>query len=81
MITEIKDEARNWNPIVEEAEGILGRLKIQQGEFEYLSQIQRGGFTLVIRPMREGITLHGQPIAWQYTDLFHGPTHIARFHY
>jgi len=88
MRTKLKNKSPLYTKAIEEADGILGRINLHQGEFEYFSTVNPGHiFKLEIRPMKDGL-VHGQPRAWQHSDLFHiseihgrEKTHIARYYY
>jgi hypothetical protein len=88
MRIELKNESPLYTEAVEEADDILTRIDLHQGEFEYFSTVKPGHmFKLEIRPMKNGL-VHGQPRAWQHSDLFHlteigggEKTHIARYYY
>lgn len=80
MRTELKTENNMWEQVVEEADGILKRINMHQGKFEYFSQVHPGMFRLIIRPMKREL-VHGQPSSFHHADLFCGELHIARYYY
>jgi hypothetical protein len=89
MRIELKIENQGWEAVVQEAEEILGRLAMHQGNFEYFSTVKEGAmFRLVIRPMNpDRVLQYGQPCSYKYSELYFLkdstalPNLIARYHH
>ena len=69
MRVEVLDSNKKWIPVIEEALLILDRVKLNTGQFSYISQVANKLFNMSIRPMKDEL-VNGQPLAHQYVEIF-----------